>query len=204
MHLHCCYMNKILFAICRNNEVKTGVLPNVLLCFRFEGFINKPLITHKQTILTSNRRLFNLISIYSHWGKKEIETRERSCREYTSPNWADTYTQTWTALGSLTLAAVWGLYWEKVSDGASTLQVRLQIAILGAPTYNPRLKTDAIISFSAEVLGVFFNFYNAVCFTLWVVRFCWTLKLGEWDMGFPGPQGLKKFQDSFLSKMPLD
>ena len=79
-------MNKILFAICRNNEVKTGVLPNVLLCFRFEGFINKPLITHKQTILTSNRRLFNLISIYSHWGKKEIETRERSCREYTSPN----------------------------------------------------------------------------------------------------------------------
>ena len=29
-------------------RLKTGILPNVLPCFRFEGFINKPLITHKQ------------------------------------------------------------------------------------------------------------------------------------------------------------
>ena len=55
-------------------------------------------------------------------------------------------------LGSLSLAAVWGLNWEMVSGGASTLQVRLQIAIWGAHAYNPRLKTDAIISFNAEML----------------------------------------------------
>ena len=42
-------------------------------------------------------------------------------------------------LGSPLLTAIWSRNSEKVPDGASTPQVRLQIAVSGAPAYNPRL-----------------------------------------------------------------
>ena len=47
----------------------------------------------------------------------------------------------------------------------STTQARLQIAASGAPAYDPRPPTDSTLH--AEVqFWFFFNFFNAVCFTL--------------------------------------
>ena len=51
--------------------------------------------------------------------------------------------------------------------GASTPQARLQMAVLGAPNYNPRPPTDSIISLPTKMqLWLNFNLYKAVCFIL--------------------------------------
>ena len=40
---------------------------------------------------------------------------------------------------------------------------------MGAPAYNPRPKPDVIISLHIKI-QLWFSFYNAVCFTLWIIR----------------------------------
>ena len=40
---------------------------------------------------------------------------------------------------------------------------------MGAPAYNPRPKPDVIISLHMKI-QLWFSFYNAVCFTLWIIR----------------------------------
>ena len=103
-------------------------------------------------------------------------------------------------LGSPSLTAIWSPSWEEVPGSASTLRVRLQIAVWGAPAYNPRLPTDVSIGLPAKMKWWFFlNFYNVVCFTSWVTRF------SETPGSRPGLQGLKEIQDPFplWSKVPL-
>ena len=41
--------------------------------------------------------------------------------------------------------------WERVLGGASTPQVRLSIADLDAPVYNPRPQIDTVISLHAKM-----------------------------------------------------
>ena len=67
------------------------------------------------------------------------------------------------------MIAIWSPNWERVLSSASTPWVRLHIALLGAPAYNPRPQTDIIISLCAK-RQLWFNFYSGVCFTLWVTR----------------------------------
>ena len=90
---------------------------------------------------------------------------------YTSPNWAETYIQTWTVLGSPEWQQSGVLVGKRILGRVFTLQVRVQIAVFAVLTYNPRLQTDIIIGLHSEMqLWFFFNFYNALCFTLWVRR----------------------------------
>ena len=90
---------------------------------------------------------------------------------YTSPNWAETYIQTWTVLGSPKWQQSGVLVGKRILGRVFTLQVRVQIAVFAVLTYNPRLQTDIIIGLHSEMqLWFFFNFYNALCFTLWVRR----------------------------------
>ena len=55
-----------------------------------------------------------------------------------------------STLGSPSVTATWSPDWEKALGSVSTPWVRLQIAELGAPTYNPKLQTD-IISLCAKM-----------------------------------------------------
>ena len=66
------------------------------------------------------------------------------------------------------ITAIWSPSWEKVPGCASTPWVRLQIAVFRAPAYNQKVQTD-IISLYAKI-QLWFNFCNAVCFTLEVIR----------------------------------
>lgn len=88
-----------------------------------------------------------------------------------------TYIQTWTVNESPLLAAIWSPNWERVSGGACTPQVRLQIAVLRVPAYNPSPQIDIVISLCAK-MKLWFNFYNGVCFTLSVIRL-----LRPWEVG---------------------
>ena len=67
----------------------------------------------------------------------------------------------------------------------------LQMAVRGAPAYNPRLQTDTIIiSFCAKI-QLCFNFYKLLqcCSSLFhLVSHKTSQNLGGW----PGPQGLKR------------
>ena len=71
--------------------------------------------------------------------------------------------------GKSQMMAIWSPSWERVLSSASIPRVRLHIAVLGAPAYNPRPQTDIIISLRAK-RQLWFNFYSGVCFTLWVRR----------------------------------
>ena len=103
-----------------------------------------------------------------------------------------TYIQTWTALGSPSLTAIWSLSWERVLGSGSTPWVRPQAVVSGAPAYNPRSQTDIIISLCAKMhLWFNFNFYNAVYFTWWVIRL---LRCGQKE-GSSG-QVLRDLRDS--------
>ena len=55
--------------------------------------------------------------------------------------------QTKTELGSSSTTAIWSPNWEKVC----ITQVRLQIALLEAPAYNPRMPVDIIICGCAKM-----------------------------------------------------
>ena len=80
------------------------------------------------------------------------------------------------------------------------MQVRLQIAVLEAPAYNPRMPADIIICGYAKM-----QFWFSLAFTMLFVSPCES-------RDFPDPrdwlelQGLKKIQAPFpfLSKVPLD
>ena len=63
------------------------------------------------------------------------------------------------------LYSPWG---HKESDTTERLSLSLWLFSF---IYNPRPQTDIIISLHTKIqLWFFFNFYNAVCFTLWVIR----------------------------------
>ena len=100
--------------------------------------------------------------------------------------------------GKSRMIAIWSPNWERVPSSASTPRVRLHIALLGAPAYNPRPQTDIIISLCAK-RQLWFNFYSGVCFTLWVTRL---LR----PRGAARPLGAYEIQDPlpFLPKVPPD
>ena len=111
----------------------------------------------------------------------------------------------WTEAGGLQRA---GHDWSDSAQhpgGPSSPRVGHPFAVWRPLVYNPRSQTDIISSLCAKMhLWFNFNFYNAVCFTWWVIRL---LRRGEKaGSSWPGPQGLKRFQDSlpFLSKVSLD
>ena len=65
--------------------------------------------------------------------------------------------QTKTELGSPSTTAIWSPNWEKVR----ITQVRLQIALLEAPAYNPRMPADIIICGCAKMqLWFSFNLFT--------------------------------------------
>ena len=88
-----------------------------------------------------------------------------------------TYIQTWTVQESPLLEAIWSPNWESVSGGMCTPQVRLQIAVLRVPAYNPSPQIDIVIHLCTK-MKLWFNFYDVVCFTLWVIRL-----LRPWGVG---------------------
>ena len=104
-------------------------------------------------------------------------------------------------LGSPSLIAIWSPDWEKALGSVSTARVRLQTAVLGAPTYNPKLQTD-IISLCAKM---------QLWFYLNILQGCLFLCCESYDFAKPGvqlarPPGAQEFQDPlpFLSKVLHD
>ena len=99
------------------------------------------------------------------------------------------------------LIAIWSPDWEKALGSVSTARVRLQTAVLGAPTYNPKLQTD-IISLCAKM---------QLWFYLNILQGCLFLCCESYDFAKPGvqlarPPGAQEFQDPlpFLSKVLHD
>ena len=64
------------------------------------------------------------------------------------------------------LTAIWSPSREKVLGSASTLWIRPQIAVSGAPTYNPRLQTD-IIRLHAKIHLWFYSNIVTMLFVLY-------------------------------------
>jgi len=109
------------------------------------------------------------------------------------------------ALRNPMLTATWNLSWETGPGRCVCSLGETSNCNLGAPSYNPRPQIYVISLHAKMQLWFSFNFYNAVCLTLWVVR----LLRPWWGGGkqcWPGPQGLKRFQDPlpFLSEATPD
>ena len=74
------------------------------------------------------------------------------------------YIQIWTALLNPWLTAIWSPNWERVIGSTSTLQRRLQIAVSGALSCNPRLQTDFIITLHEKCSPGFPFTFLHLCF----------------------------------------
>ena len=59
------------------------------------------------------------------------------------------------------LTAIWSLDWEKIPGCASIPRVRLQIAVSGAPVYNPRPQIVIITCLHAKMqLWFYFHLFT--------------------------------------------
>ena len=98
------------------------------------------------------------------------------------------------------VTAIWSPSWEKVLGSTSTPWIRPQIAVSGAPTYNPRLQTDIIRLHAKIHLWFYFNIVTMLFVLYCESGFCQTL------LQLVKPPGTQEFQDPlpFLSEVLPD
>ena len=96
------------------------------------------------------------------------------------------------ALRNPMLTATWNLSWETGPGRCVSSLGETSNCNLGAPAYNPRPQIYVISLHTKMQLWFSFNFYNAVCLTLWVVR----LLRPWWGGGSRAGQALRGLRDS--------
>ena len=168
---------------------------------------SKDLLTKETTHHIYNKQVQYLIGDCWTWfqyivtKRKEIETIEKSNNTYIAKLSRQTSRLKQYSLGSPLLTAIWSSNWGTDPGCAFIPLVKLQIAVLGTPTYNLRPQINIIISFWMKMqLWFYFNSFTAVYFFMWFTTFS-----RGWGAG-QASRGLRKFQDPFLllSKMLVD
>ena len=92
---------------------------------------------------------------------RQVLYHEHHVTAHTSPNWADQHPDLNSTEKSLVNSNLLGRGWEKIPGSPSTPQVRLQISILGTPTYHPRPQTNIMM-------------LSSVCVQKYISEFTWT------------------------------
>ena len=108
------------------------------------------------------------------------------------------------ALRNPTLIAIWSLSWE-TGPGRYVFPLgKTSNCNLGAPAYNPRPQLMSLVC-TQKCSSGFPSTFTSCLFHLVSHKTSWTL-MGRGRQGWPGPQGLKRFQDPlpFLSEAPPD
>ena len=145
-------------------------------------FSSKDSLTKETTRYTHNKQFQYLIEdwliSFQYIVIKRREKQQRKVTAHTSPHGADQHPDLNRAGRSLG-NSIWSPSWEKVR----ITQVRLQIAVLEAPAWNPRVQLIPSSVGVQQCSSGFPSPFTLLFFTLWVTRFSRPQGVGQNSRG---------------------